>query len=98
MWYLVCCLKSYAIFFYQNILLKNFIYRYHSGCKHESCHLIKGIHKKKEFRRWHRNVIKNKLMEKEFEVEEVEFNLLEWNFMEEELYKYFGGEIERHLI
>src|SRR3954453_11841193 len=75
-----------------------FIYRYHARCIHKSCHLLKKIHKKKEFRRWHRDVIKEILVEKIFDVEEVENNLLEWNFMEEELFKYFGGEIDRNII
>jgi disulfide oxidoreductase YuzD len=99
MWYLVGSLNKILVFFdFIIFLFINFIYRYHARCKHGSCHLLKRIHKKKEFRRWHRNIIKEKLIDKEFEVEEVEFNLREWNFMEQELFKYFGGEIEGHII
>lgn len=79
-------------------MFTNFIYRYHARCIHKSCHLLKKIHKKKEFRRWHRYVIKKKLVEKAFDVEEAESDLLEWNFMVEELFKYFGGEINRSTI
>ena len=100
MWYLVGGLDKILMCFliFRIFLFINLIYRYHAGCKHGSCHLLKRIYKKKGFRRWHSNVTREKLVDKEFKVEEVEFNLHEWNFMEQELFKYFGGEIEGHII